>query len=227
MAKFDSHPKSKYWSNRNIQKPNEVALNSHKKFWFDCECGHTFESSLLNINQANNWCPYCSNPPQKLCNNECISCYNKSFASHPKSICWLEQNEISSRQVFKGADRKKYKFKCDKCEHMFEMNLKDITTKGHWCSYCSHQKLCENIDCEMCWNISFASIERSKYLNDKLINPRTLFKSTNKKFKFDCDVCNKTFPCQLSDITNGVWCSFCVNKTEKILFDKFGTGNIF
>ena len=72
----------------------------------------------------------------------------------------------------------------------------------------------------MCWDNSFASIERSKNLNDKIINPRMLFKSTNKKFDFDCDDCNKVFICQLSDITKGVWCSFCVNKTEKILFDK-------
>jgi very-short-patch-repair endonuclease len=221
MATFDSHPKSKFWSDRNTKKPNEVALNSHKKFWFDCICGHSFESSLLNINQANNWCPYCSNPPQKLCeNNECISCNNKSFASHPKSICWSEQNEISPRQVFKGADRKKYKFKCDKCPHIFEIVVKCITTKGQWCQYCSHQKLCENKECCMCWDNSFASIERSKYLNDKTINPRTLFKGTNKKYKFNCDTCKKHFESPLSAITNSIWCPFCVNKTEKILFDK-------
>jgi very-short-patch-repair endonuclease len=72
----------------------------------------------------------------------------------------------------------------------------------------------------MCFGNSFASVERSKYLKDKTINPRTLFKSTNKKFKFDCDVCNNPFESPLSAITNGVWCSFCVNKTEKILFNK-------
>ena len=59
MATFDSHPKSKFWSNQNTLKPNEVALNSHKKFWFDCgECRHPFESSLLNINKGNNWCGF-------------------------------------------------------------------------------------------------------------------------------------------------------------------------
>jgi len=219
MVTFDSHPKSKFWSNRNEKKPNEVALNSHKRFWFDCgECEHEFESSLLNINQGNSWCPYCSNPPKKLC--DCNNCHNKSFASHPKSICWLDENNISPNKVFKCADRKKFKFKCDKCIHTFEINLKDIVIKGHWCSYCSHQKLCENKECQMCWNNSFASIERSKYLNDKTINPRTLFKSTNKKFKFDCNICNKIFSCPLSDVTKGVWCSFCVNKTELILYNK-------
>ena len=217
---FSEHPKSKFWSNKNEKKPNEVALNSHQKFWFDCECGHEFESSLLNINQGNNWCGYCCVPSQKLCNQDCISCYNKSFASHPKSQYWSNNNELTPRQVFKGTDRKKFKFICNKCSHKLSMNLKDITSKGHWCSYCSHQKLCENNECDMCFNNSFASIERSIFLNDKSVNPRMLFKSTNKKYKFDCDLCNKTFSCQLSDITNGVWCSFCVNKTEKILFDK-------
>ena len=34
--RFDKHPKSKYWSDRNEINPCEVSLNSHKKFWFDC-----------------------------------------------------------------------------------------------------------------------------------------------------------------------------------------------
>jgi very-short-patch-repair endonuclease len=216
---FSEHPKCKFWSEKNEKKSNEVALNSHKKFWFDCECGHQFESSLLNINQANNWCPYCSNPPQKLCiNNDCNSCFNKSFASHEKSIYWSKNNELNPRQVFKGSDRKKYKFDCE-CGHKINMILKQISSQEHWCSYCSHQKLCENSNCKMCFDNSFASIERSKQLNDKLINPRKLFKSTNKKFKFDCETCNKVFETQLSDITKGVWCSYCVNKTELILFN--------
>jgi len=216
---FSEHPKSKFWSVRNSLKPDKVALNSHKKFWFDCECGHQFENSLLNINQANNWCPYCSNPSKKLCDNECISCYNKSFASHEKSIYWSPENGVEPRQVFKNADRRTFIFNC-LCGHKLNMVLKNISTQGHWCSYCSHQKLCENKECQMCFNISFASVERSKYLNDKTINPRMLFKSTNKKYKFDCGTCNKAFSCQLSDITKGIWCPFCVNKTEQMLFDK-------
>ena len=213
---FSEHPKSKFWSERNILKPNQVALNSHKKFWVVCQCAHPFESSLLNITQANAWCPYCYN--RKLCGN-CESCNNKSFASHPKSIHWSNKNQMQPNEVLKGSE-KKYYFNCDKCPHELLISLKNITSKGHWCSYCSHQKLCENTDCEMCSNISFASVEKSKYLHDKTINPRMLFKSTNKVFHFDCDLCKKVFKTQLSDVTKGVWCSFCVNKTEQILFDK-------
>lgn len=213
---FSENPKSKFWSKRNLVKPNEVALNSHKKFWFDCECGHTFESSLLNINQGNNWCPYCYN--RKLCGN-CDKCNEKSFASHSKSICWSDKNISKPNEVLKGSEKKFY-FNCDKCPHELEISLKQITSQNHWCSYCSHQKLCHDKNCSMCFSNSFASVERSKYLNDKNINPRMLFKSTNKKFDFDCDTCNKTFSCQLSDITRGIWCSFCVNKTELILYNR-------
>jgi very-short-patch-repair endonuclease len=215
---FSEHPKSRYWSNKNLIKPFDIALNSHKKFWFDCECGHTFDSNLLNINKSNNWCPYCAN--KKLCDNkDCNSCFNKSFASHEKSKYWSNENQLTPRQLFKGADKNKFMFICD-CGHKLEIGLKNITSQGHWCSYCSHQKLCENKDCSMCFNNSFASITKSEYLNDKNVNPRMLFKSTNKKYNFDCNVCNKMFSCQLSDITKGVWCSFCVNKSEQILFNK-------
>ena len=104
-------------------------MNSHKKFWFECECGHTFESSLLNINQANNWCPYCSKPPKKLCDKqECNMCLNNSFVSHSKSIFWSNENELTPRQVFKNADRRKFKFNCI-CGHKLEMVLKQILLK--------------------------------------------------------------------------------------------------
>jgi len=215
-ATFASHPKSKFWSDRNEGNPEDYALNSHKVCWFDCECGHQFKSSLLNINKGNTWCPYCYN--RKLCGN-CVSCKDKSFASHPKSIHWHSDNICKPTEVLKGSEKKFY-FNCDKCPHKLYISLKKISSQGRWCSYCSHQKLCENNDCVMCHNNSFASVERSKFLNDKTINPRMLFKSTNKKYKFDCDKCYYSFDSPLSAITYGIWCPNCVNKTEEKLFNE-------
>ena len=213
---FSEHPKSKFWSDKNLIKPNDIALNSHKKFWFDCECGHTFDSSLLNINIGNNWCPYCYN--RKLCRN-CDVCNEKSFASHPKSIYWHSENNCKPDEVLKGSE-KKYYFNCDKCPHKLLISLKKISSQDRWCSYCSHQKLCENNECDMCYNNSFASINRYNLLADNTVNPRQLFKSSNKKYMFNCDNCNNSFESPLSAVTNGVWCPFCFNKTEQLLFNK-------
>jgi very-short-patch-repair endonuclease len=213
---FATHPKSKFWSIRNEGKPEDYALNSHQKCWFDCDCGHPFDSSLLNINKGNNWCPYCAN--KKLC-GKCDNCFNKSFASHPKSIHWSSKNTVEPQTVFKNTSSPKYYFNCY-CGHELYCFLKGISRDNKWCSYCAHQKLCEETTCIMCYNNSFASVDRSKFLNDKTVNPRMLFKSTNKKYKFDCDKCNNSFETQISDITNGIWCPNCVNKTEEILFNK-------
>jgi very-short-patch-repair endonuclease len=213
---FASHERAKFWSSKNTGRPEDYALNSHKKLWFDCDCGHSFESTLLNINQSNNWCPYCYN--RKLCGN-CSTCFEKSFASHEKAKFWSNKNELKPIEVLKGSEKKMY-FNCDKCKHELLITLKQISSQGHWCSYCSHQKLCDDLECKMCCNNSFVSIERSKFLQDKNINPRTLFKSTNKKYKFECDKCDNIFETQLCDITKGIWCPFCFNKTEEKLYNE-------
>jgi very-short-patch-repair endonuclease len=213
---FSEHPKSKFWSEINKKKPNEVALNSHKKFWFNCECGHQFESSLLSINQANSWCPYCSNPPKKLCDNDkCNMCQNNSFASHPKSIFWSVRNLLKARQVFKSADRKKYYFNCE-CGHELFCILKGISIDNKWCKFCAHQDLCESESCNRCFKYSFASVEKSKYWSsENILKPRQVFKNSLKKFKFICEICDNKFEKYISDVTNkNSWCPVCFNKTE-------------
>jgi hypothetical protein len=49
--------------------------------------------------------------------------------------------------------------------------------------------LCENEDCQTCFEKSFASHEKSKYWSDKngIVKPRQVFKSVNTKYWFDCD----------------------------------------
>ena len=43
---FASHPKAKFWSIKNTVKPEDVKLNSSKKYVFDCECGHEIEKEI-------------------------------------------------------------------------------------------------------------------------------------------------------------------------------------
>jgi very-short-patch-repair endonuclease len=206
-----SHEKSKYWSSRNTEQPRNVFKSSDKKFWFDCDCGHTFDSALSSINNGQ-WCSYCSNPPKKICNEtSCLSCYNKSFASHEKSKYWSSRNTEQPIKVFKSS-HKKFWFDCD-CGHTFDSALSSINN-GSWCSYCSNppQTLCNKTDCDFCYNNSFASHEKSKYWsNQNIKNPRNVFKSSHKKFWFDCD-CGHTFDSALSNINNGQWCPYCANK---------------
>ena len=216
-----SHEKAKCWSSKNDKSPREVFLNSHIKYWFNCDiCNHDFESSETNINRGT-WCPYCSDPPQKLCDsNNCVPCFNKSFASHEKAKYWSNENNKSPREVFLNSNNK-YIFNCNTCHHEFDGGLGHING-GQWCPYCSNspQKLCSNNECNHCFNNSFASHEKAKYWSEKNdnINPRFVFKGSPDKYWFKC-YNNHEFKSALLSINRGNWCPICKNKTEKKLHE--------
>ena len=216
---FASHEKSKHWSDKNGDiRPSDIALNYPRKMWFNCnKCTHSFEQFIYHIVGRDVWCPYCTN--RKLCENvDCIECFEKSFASHEKSKYWSDKNGVFPRSVF-NCSGKKYYFNCNKCMHTdFSIRIADITTNSNWCSFCSHQKLCENVDCIECFEKSFASHEKSKYWSDenKTI-PRQTFKLCRKKCWFNCDKCKHSFEQYLNHVNKGVWCPYCKNK--KMCYD--------
>ena len=224
MAKFDSHPKSKFWSDRNLIKANEVALNSHKKFWFDCECGHQFDIQLNNVN-VGRWCSYCAN--KKLCSKDknCKVCFDKCFASVEYSKNWSDKNEDLPEEVFKNS-HKEYLFDCPECNHIFEQPLSHVT-RGNRCNYCANRIMCNpDKKCYKCFNKSFASIERSSCWSVKnKKKPIEVFKSSAEIFLFNCDKCGNEFKSKLCHITDGSWCPKCRYKTEdklnKILSEKY------
>lgn len=211
---FASHEKAKYWSKKNGEvKPENVFKSSHKEYWFDCDkCDHDFEKGLNSV-VGGTWCPYCKN--QKLCKEKCITCFNKSFASHDKANFWskTENNDVNPRDVFKRTD-KKYCFDCDKCSHCFDSSLNHITSEGTWCPYCKNKKLCEKEECVSCFNKSFASHEKAEFWSKENgdVKPRDVFKQSHKKYCFDCVKCSHCFDIGLSDITAGHWCPYCVNQ---------------
>ena len=219
---FASHPKSQFWSPMNEGLPEDYSLNSHKKFIFDCDkCGHKFIRSLHDISGKNGWCSYCSKSNKKVCNdNDCLHCYNNSFASHPKSQFWSNKNLLNPRQVLQKT-HKKYIFNCDKCNHEFIAMLSDITNNGSWCHFCSGRKLCDNaLNCTFCLNKTFYTNEKKIYWSDKNdLKPYQVYKSSSVKIWFDCNKCSKSFQSKISHITDGSWCPNCRYKTEHKMTD--------
>jgi very-short-patch-repair endonuclease len=214
---FASYKKAKFWSDSNSELPRNVLRNSNIKYNFNCKCGHEFCADLNHISKGT-WCPYCANPSRKLCNNnDCNQCFNKSFASHKKAKFWSDSNEESPRNVFKSAANK-YKFNC-KCNHEFIISL-DSVNRGAWCSYCSNQQLCNNNNCDECFNKSFASHKKAKFWSDSNEeSPRCVFKGSQKKYVFDCK-CGHEFKSSLANIYKGRWCPYCSKPAKQLCDDK-------
>lgn len=218
---FSNHPKAKYWSTRNNVTPRDVFKGSSKRAMFDCECDHTFECLISNISCNEHWCPYCSQPPKLLCSDvDCKTCFEKSFASHKKSIYWSKENDCIPRQAFKYTN-KKYKFDCE-CGHIFECQISSISCGEQWCGYCSKppQLLCSDIDCKTCFEKSFASHEKAKnWSKENKKSAREVFLNCISKFKFMCDKNHIFEKCPDAICSKNGWCPKCVNKTEQMVID--------
>ncbi len=199
--------------------------SSKKKCDFVCRvCQHLFSCSLDHVVCQGNWCPYCAS--KKLCGEEnCISCFNKSFASFDS----IKRNCIQTIEnlllIFKHSN-KKYDFLCYVCHHLFSCSLSNMC-EGNWCPYCANQSLCEKENCQLCFTKSFASFDSAKrnciQTNDNLLS---IFKNANKKYDFVCYMCYHMFSSLLNSISQGSWCPYCANQKLcgkencKICFDK-------
>lgn len=217
---FASHYRSKFLSNKNTINARYIFKHSDKKLIFDCDkCNHEFEASLGHVTDDKNstWCPYCSD--QKLCENECNYCFNKSLASHPKSKYFSKINKVSPRQIFLKSFTKKYFFDCEICNHLIEKTPSEVYNET-WCIYCSNKKLCNN-NCDLCYSKSFASHSKAEFWSPKnKLKPRQVFKSSGVKFIFDCNYCHNEYIPSLNTVNNGSWCRCIMNKTEQKLFER-------
>lgn len=201
--------------------PRERKHGSTEILPFKCDkCFHKFDLELRTITDKNRWCAFCAN--QRLCDDECVICFEKSFASVLNSqFCESIDGDFTPRQVPKRTEKNAW-FKCDKCQHRFQMQVGNVTL-GHWCQYCANKILChKDIDCNICFNKSLASTEKSEYLsitkNTKIA--REIFKNSGEQYTFDCPDCKCEFLMNPNSINgqNNQWCPTCKNKTEKKLY---------
>ena len=218
---FASSKRAGAWCyEKNEKTPREVFKNSHTKYVFNCgECPHSFESALSKITNSNTWCPYCSD--KKLCNDgNCFVCHDKSFASSKKAKFWCKTNEKTPREVFKSS-HVKYIFNCDECPHSFKSALSHISNSNTWCHYCGDQKLCNDENCFVCYNKSFASSKKAKFwckTNEK--TPREVFKSSDSKYVFNCEECPHSFESALNGVTGkNSWCPYCAKPSRILCLD--------
>jgi len=208
---FASHPMAVAWSVKNECSPRMICSGSEKKCWFDCTtCNHSFQTVLYSI-KKDSCCPYCTN--QRLCSEECEMCFNKSCASNEIALAWSPKNELTPRQVFLQSNKKMI-FDCIRCGHEYETSVTSYFNRGGSCAYCSNHKLC-NQECSICFNKSFASHPNVTCWSEKnKIMPREVFKGSNKRAIFDCNICHLEFDSILYNVLSGYWCPYCKNKSE-------------
>jgi very-short-patch-repair endonuclease len=212
--------KLKLYSDKNKNPAKLLLPYSREKILINCDkCPHTFETIPSNITSGK-WCKYCCEGYSELCNkvsNGCDYCYKRSLISHERARkCYLIENKIPIHNILLHSNTK-VKFKCDKCFHNFEMSPDNIV-KGKWDDYCNNngRTLCDVNECTYCYNKSFASHKKSKYIINE--NPRKIMKHSGNSYNFSCFDCKHTFTMRIADITGeqSSWCPYCSIPTKKL-----------
>jgi very-short-patch-repair endonuclease len=203
------------WSTKNELNPEEVAISSHKKYWFDCKvCGHDYEQSVNNKTNSNSECPICSG--RSLCGSlDCALCLPKSCYIY-RNI-WSSNNQLHPAEVAISSNTN-FWFKCNVCVHDYKQSPSN-KTNGKGCPYCSGQKICGYFTCIFCLPKSCYIYNDIWSSRNKLL-PEEISISNDKKFWFYCEVCSHDYIQRPSNKTNkNQGCPLCKNKTEKIVAD--------
>ena len=118
---------------KNSLTPQEVKHGSHKKAWWICDKGHSYQSSIKGRCLSGNGCPYCAG-------KRAIPGKNDFSTLHPKAAQqWdSEKNECDIPNTLLPQSRKKAWWKCSK-GHSWK-SLVRYRTNGHGCPYCTRQK---------------------------------------------------------------------------------------
>jgi very-short-patch-repair endonuclease len=205
------------WSSKNALRPEEVAINTNKKYWFDCHtCKHDYEQAPASKTNMKQGCPYCTN--QKLCGFlNCEFCLPKSCYRYKNT--WSYKNELNPEKIAINS-HKKYWFYCQVCNHEYEQIISSKSSKGAGCPYCSKTtgKICGNLNCGFCL-LKSCYVYRYIWSSKNALFPEQVTISSGNKYWFECHICNHIYDQSPSKKTDGRGCPRCVNKTEKIVDD--------
>lgn len=189
---LSEHPLGKYYRSDNKYPISDYTTGSHKdqEVFFDCpSCGGIYSvRNIRDVISGKTKCP---------CNT---TIFTKKEPENVSRVLSPKKDERLSDKV---------EYKCKDCKHKW---FREIKTRSG-CPFCSHQKLCDEPSCKMCYENSFASDERNKFWSKKNEKtPRQVFKSSNKNYFFDCDDCSHTFSMYPRMVVSGRWCSYCSHK---------------
>lgn len=108
----------------------ELAFSTHKKIWWLCLSGHSYDSTINSRTNNETGCPYCSN--NKLCQEKCLGNTNSELSKewHPTKNGTLTPFDIARNS------NKKVWWKCDK-EHEWEAKIGSRNFSSSGCPTCN------------------------------------------------------------------------------------------
>jgi hypothetical protein len=139
-------------------KLENIRENSGQKIHWICPntcefgCLHEWETAVHNrtpnkkTGKDGSGCPYCSNPPKKICDHNSLAYKHKDLAEQWHN----EKNGNKTPAQFASKSNTKVWWLCREkcpsgCLHEWEETISNRTGGDHGCPFCSHRQCCEHI----------------------------------------------------------------------------------
>ena len=116
------------WGTSNELSPSDVSSGSHKKVWWTCEKGHSWEATIKNRALLGSGCPYCEH-------RAVLKGFNDLQTVNPNvARTWSPKNTLKPSDVSPSSNTTVL-WIC-KNGHEWSARIAD-RNEGHGCPYCS------------------------------------------------------------------------------------------
>ncbi len=204
---FTTNPELKEeWDfDKNTISPERIPRGTHKKAWWKCAQGHSWQAPVYVRATMKCGCPYCHNQVATEKNNFAVL--------YPELLKeWdYEKNERDPSTLLPTSNLK-FWWKCKKCGYGWMTDLAHRVVGGRGCPLCAHQVLVKGInDLET----QFPEIAKEWNYEKNILKPYEVSGGTNKKYWWKCSKCGHEWECVVASRTKrGSECPIC-RKAEK------------
>ena len=168
-------------------------VNNYTKLKFQCNKGHIWEATSINIINLGHWCRICYFDRQKNNINDIIK-----FVEG-KGGKLLSKEYINCRT--------KLKFQCDK-GHIWKTRPGNVVNDGTWCPDCYFNSQKNNI------NDVIKLVEQK---GGKLLSKK--YKNDKQKLEIECSK-GHIWEVSYSKLKNGHWCSICSGLNRRLTYEE-------
>lgn len=194
---------------KNIVKPEQVHAGSHKKVWWKCSIGHSWEAEICTRAKKGHKCPICSNQKVKPGFNDVGTLYPEI-----KRYWDYEKNPTKPEDYPGLHSNKKIWFKCEK-GHSWNTQIADFT-RGTRCPYCSNRKVIRGFN-DLFTIAPF--LEKEWDFDKNKIDPYNISYGSKKKAWWKCKK-GHSWLAVINTRIRGNGCPECAKETQSSLPEK-------
>ena len=193
------------WSQINEISPSDVSSGSHKKVWWICEKGHTWEATIKNRALLGSGCPYCEH-------RAVLKGYNDLQTLFPDvAKTWSPKNKMNPFEV-SARSNAEVLWLCEN-GHEWKARVAD-RTDGHGCPYCAGQRIWKGFN-----DLATTHPELISEWSDKNVNlsPEEITYKNRTNVWWHCSKCGNDYQAVVYARANGRICPFCIANEIKRL----------